>query len=57
MLWRNGNVIIIIWIPASEENELKLAKERAQEATRSGALPQIHRRLCPPSTYEKNGAE
>ncbi|CZR69590.1 uncharacterized protein PAC_19490 [Phialocephala subalpina] len=42
MLRRNGNVIVIMWIPASEENELKkFAKEKAQEATRSGALPQI----------------
>jgi hypothetical protein len=42
-LRRNGNVVVTMWIPASEENELKkLAKEKAQEATQPGALPQIH---------------
>jgi ribonuclease HI len=40
-LRRNGNVVIILWLPSSEENELlKLAKEKAREATPQGATPQ-----------------
>ena len=40
-LRKNGNVIGIMWIPSSKENELlKLAKEKAREATQRGATPQ-----------------
>ena len=40
-LRRNGNVIKVLWIPSSGENELlNLAKEKAREATREGATPQ-----------------
>jgi hypothetical protein len=40
-LWKNGNVIAIMWTPSSEENELlKLAKEKAREVTQQGATPQ-----------------
>jgi hypothetical protein len=40
-IWKNGNIIAIMWTPSSEENELlKLAKEKAREATQQGATPQ-----------------
>ena len=35
-------MILIMWTPSSDENELlKLAKEKAREATQQGATPQI----------------
>jgi hypothetical protein len=41
ILRKNGNVMAIMWTPASEENKLlKLAKEKAREATQQGATPQ-----------------
>jgi hypothetical protein len=41
VLKRDGNTIIISWLPSSEENELmKLAKEKAKTATRQGSTPQ-----------------
>jgi len=40
-LRKNRNVITIMWTPSSEENKLlKLAKEKAREATQRGATPQ-----------------
>jgi exonuclease III/ribonuclease HI len=40
-LQRSGNRVTIRWLPASEENKLlKLAKEKAREATQPGATPQ-----------------
>ena len=40
-LRKNGNMMAIMWNPPSEENEvLKLAKEKAREATQRGATPQ-----------------
>jgi hypothetical protein len=40
-LRKNGNVMTIMWTPSSEENELlKIAKEKAREATQRGATPQ-----------------
>jgi len=40
-LRKNGNVMTIMWTPSSEENELlKIAKEKAREATQRGAIPQ-----------------
>ena len=40
-LWKNGNMMAVMWTPLSEENELlKLAKEKAREATQQGATPQ-----------------
>ena len=41
-LKRDGNIITMVWLPSSEENELmKLAKEKAKAATRQGATAQI----------------
>jgi ribonuclease HI len=40
-LKKKGNTITVVWLPASEENELmKLAKEKAKMATRQGSTPQ-----------------
>ncbi len=40
-LRRNENTVTILWLPASEGNELlKLAKEKAKMATQQGATPQ-----------------
>ncbi len=40
-LRRNENTVKILWLPASEGNELlKLAKEKAKMATQQGATPQ-----------------
>jgi ribonuclease HI len=40
-LWRNGNGLLVFWIPRSNENELlQLAKREARRASKEGAVPQ-----------------
>ena len=42
MLWRNGNRVVFMWTPRSKEDKLlKLAKEKARQATQQGATPQV----------------
>jgi ribonuclease HI len=37
-LWRRGNGLLVVWIPASEDNMLlQLAKQEAREASKEGA--------------------
>ncbi|EHK19849.1 uncharacterized protein TRIVIDRAFT_193271 [Trichoderma virens Gv29-8] len=39
-LWRNGNGLLVFWVPSSDENELlQLAKREARQATKEGATP------------------
>jgi ribonuclease HI len=39
-LRKDGNTVTVLWTPSDDENELKkIAKEKAQEATRPGSVP------------------
>lgn len=41
-LWKNGNGVLVFWIPSSSKNELlQLAKKEARRATKEGSIPKI----------------